>query len=196
MEVVPIGFSPRDTGLLDSAKFSREKIANAFGIPLTMLENSQSRAEAEAQLYGYMRDTIVPRLRLFEARLNERFCPLYDDRLFVVFDDPVPENRDQRLTQMDTRLKNGVTSINEERQIEGLEEADWGAIPLMPMNLQPIGTPPPSPAAFHLGEHTDAHVKGAGCKQAEPLTPRQTAFAKAIDGVMKETVSEIERNLL
>jgi HK97 family phage portal protein len=190
MEVTPIGFSPRDTGLLASAKFSREKIANAFGIPLTMLENSQSRAEAEAQLYGYMRDTIVPRLRLFEARLNERLCPLYDDRLFVAFDDPVPENRDQRLAQMDTRLRNGVTSINEERQIDGLEEADWGAVPLISTTLQPIGTPPPNAFPGLRG------AKAIGDGHVDPLEGAEVGFAKAVERVLAKTVKEVEGNLV
>lgn len=188
MDIQTIGFSPRDTGLLASAKFSREKIANAFGIPLTMLENSQSRAEAEAQLYGYMRDTIVPRLRLFESRLNERFCPLWDERLFVVFDDPIPENREQRLAQMDTRLRNGVTSINEERLIDGLDEAEWGTVPLVPMNLQPIGTPPAVPTGFReLKSGEEGHV--------ETLDRVEVGLARAIDRLLADTGKEVEANL-
>lgn len=190
MDITQIGFSPRDTGLLASAKFSREKIANAFGIPLTMLENSQSRAEAEAQLYGYMRDTIVPRLRLFEARLNERLCPLYDERLFVAFDDPVPENREQRLAQMTARLTTGMTSINEERQIDGLEEAEWGAVPLVSTTLQPIGTPPPS--AFP-GLRS---AKAIGDGQVDPLEGVEVGFAKAVEKVLAATAKEVEGNLV
>jgi HK97 family phage portal protein len=189
MDITTIGFSPRDTGLLASAKFSREKIANAFGIPLTMLENSQSRAEAEAQLYGYMRDTIVPRLRLFEARLNERLCPLYDERLFLVFDDPIPENREQRLAQMDVRLRNGVTSINEERQIDGLEEAEWGTVPLLSTALQPIGTPAPMAFPGLRG------AKAIGEGHVDPLEGVEVGFAKAIERVLAATAKEVEGNL-
>ena len=43
-----LGWSPKDTGLILAAKFNREEIADTFGVPMTMLEVSKSRAEAEA----------------------------------------------------------------------------------------------------------------------------------------------------
>jgi hypothetical protein len=126
---------------------------------------------------------------LFEARLNERLCPLYDERLFLVFDDPVPENREQRLAQMDVRLRNGVTSINEERLIDGLDEAEWGTVPLLSTTLQPIGTPPPTafPGLRSAKAVGDGHV--------EPLDKVEVGLAHAIERLLAETGKEVEANL-
>jgi HK97 family phage portal protein len=130
MKFSPLNFSPRDAGVLASAKYSREEIADIFGLPPTKLEISQARAEAEAGNYSYMAETIAPKCTRLEDQLNEELAPLYDERLFVAFDDCVPQNRELRLKEIDTRLSTGLTTINEERAMEGLPPVDWGEVPL------------------------------------------------------------------
>lgn len=132
MSIEKLGWSPRDTGLILAAKFTREEIAGIFGVPMTMLEVSKSRAEAEAGLYAYAVHTIQPRIRRMEQVLNEELVPLFDKRLFVAFDNPVPESRELELKEINTLARNGIVTRNEIRQREGFpydEQFDEALIP-------------------------------------------------------------------
>ena len=162
-----LGWSPKDTGLILAAKFNREEIADIFGVPMTMLEVSKSRAEAEAGLYAYAVHTIQPRIRRMEQVLNEELVPLFDERLFVAFDNPVPESRDLELKEMDTLAKNGITTRSELRLREGFPhdaQFDEALVPagMVPISLagqqvdrrKPQEVPPPKSGRPFRGETT------------------------------------------
>jgi len=164
------GYPPKDVGVEFMQQFSREEIAGAFGVPLTMIQlNEASRAGAEAGNYQYMATTIMPKLRRIEQKINERLCPIYDPRLFVLFENPLPEDKEYRLKQIDTRIKNKVTTVNEERAIEGLEPVPWGDEPAMS----------PAPMMFALepgSRHDHKHAK----QVQSQMTANQQRFAEAV----------------
>lgn len=175
MDIKTLGYPPKDVGVQFMQQFSREEIAAAFGVPITMIQlNEASRAGAEAGNYQYMATTIMPKLRRIEEKLNERLCPLYDDRLFVAFENPLPEDKELRLKQIDTRISRGVTTINEERAIEGLEPVPWG-------DEQPQ---PAQPFTFAFeGGRREKHFRGThecGEKQDGPMDRNQRRFAEAV----------------
>lgn len=133
MTVEPLAMPPKDTEMLESARFSREEIAAVFGVPITMLElSSSNRASAAEGITQYMRDTIEPRLRRFESFINEDIVPLFDEtgRLFVMYDDVVPEDREISLSEWQTWLQLGVATVNEYRATLGMPEVEWGDVPL------------------------------------------------------------------
>lgn len=148
-ELKPISLTPKEMSFLQGRKSTREEIAAIFGVPLSMITTeSVNRANAETGEYSYMKNTILPRVRRAEQKLNEKLLPMYDERLFCAFDNPVPEDKDFRLKEIAARLKTGMTTINEERQQDGLDEVEWGNEPIMPMNLRPLSTEQPTPQAF------------------------------------------------
>lgn len=208
MAIQELGFSPRDTGLLEAAKFTREEIAGIFGLPMTKLEISAARAEAEAGNYSYMMDTIQPRVRRMEQKLNESLVPLYDPsgRLFLAFDDCVPENQVQRLAQIDTRIRTGVTTINEERAEEGFEAVDYGDVPIMPSSNVPLGTAPP-PVALPPGmprgnpyAKSISHWQGCFCpdcqsKSLPPLTTTERQLKRGVARVIRKQRAQVLERL-
>lgn len=136
-----IAITPKEMAYLAGRKATQEEIAAVFGVPLSKLKTEDvNRANAEAGDYSYMKDTILPRLRRVEQKLNEKLLPLYDERLFCVFDNPVPEDKEFRLREQQAHIQVGYTSINEERQRDGLEEVDWGNVPILPMTMIPLGS--------------------------------------------------------
>ena len=160
MEVETLQLSPKDTEMLESARFTREEIAAVFGVPITLLEMSESnRASAEAGNDAYKSDTIAPRLRRLEAVLNEEVCPLFDERLFVAFDDVVPENRELELAERTAMVDRGAMTINEWRAAEGLGPVEWGDVPLK------------DPAAD--AERAQAMVDGLAAMRNQPVQPAQ-----------------------
>ena len=143
-----ISLSPKEMSFLQGRKASKEEVAAIFGVPLSKITvENVNRANAEAGDYSYMKDTIRPRLLRAEQKLNERLLPMFDERLFCAFDNPIPEDKNFRLKETTEKLKVGYMSINQARQEDGQEEVKWGDIPYMPMNMVQIGTelPPTLP---------------------------------------------------
>ena len=139
-QLVPVGFKPKDMAFLKGRKASLQEVAAIFGVPLSKLTTDNvNRANAEAGNYSYQKDTILPKITLNEQKINEQLTPLYDGALFVMYDNPVPEDKEFRLKQMEARLKTGETTINEERRIDGFDDVEWGDIPLIPTSLAPLG---------------------------------------------------------
>ncbi len=115
------------------------EIATIFGVPMTKMTTEHvNRANMETGEVMYQTDTISPRLRLQEQKITEKVLPIYDSSLFTVFEENIPLDREFRVTERDSNLKNGYSSINEERKIDGREPVDWGDQPILPLNLVPF----------------------------------------------------------
>lgn len=138
-ELKELGMKPREMGFLQGRKWTRLEIADAFGVPLALLDTeSVNRANAESALLQYAKFTIAPALARIEQKINERVMPLYDDRLFVAFDNPVPEDREFQLKADESDLKNFVRSINQVRANRSLDPVPWGETPLVALNIAPL----------------------------------------------------------
>lgn len=140
-EIAKLSLTPKEMAFLQGRKATLNEIAAIFGVPMSKLTTENvNRANAEAGDYSYMKDTVRPRLCKVEQKLNEKLLPMFDARLFCAFDNPVPQDKEFRLEEQDSHIKNGYASINQERQIDGLEEVDWGDVPMLPMTLVPVGS--------------------------------------------------------
>ncbi|MBU1162784.1 MAG: phage portal protein, partial [Proteobacteria bacterium] len=70
-EVKPVSISPREMAYLQGRKATREEVAAIYGVPLSKLTTDDiNRANADAGDYSYMKDTILPRLRRIEQKIN------------------------------------------------------------------------------------------------------------------------------
>jgi HK97 family phage portal protein len=135
-----LSLSPKEMNFLHGRKASVNEIAAIFGVPLSKLRTEDvNKANAEVGETQYARDTIKPKLIKVEQKLNERLAPIYDENIFVAFDNPVPDDKKFELKRLETNLKTGLTTINEEREVEGRESVSWGEVPLLPATLVPVG---------------------------------------------------------
>ncbi len=152
----PITFTPREMNYVVGRKMNREEIAAAFGIPMSKLTTeSVNRSNAEQGNYQYYTDTIEPRLRRIEEKINERLAPMYDENLFVAYDSTVPEDREFELKERTSHLGSYVTTVNEERAKLGMEEVEWGKVPLAPPTIAPLGSQPAAPPGAPTGDVSD-----------------------------------------
>jgi len=139
LEIKDFGFPPREMSYLQGRKRTLQQIANAFGIPLSLLTTeSVNRSNAEQGNYQHAKNTILPRCRRFEEKLNEKLLSRYDEKLFCAFDNPVPEDVEIKLKERESNLKTGYSSINQERQEDGQDKVDWGGVPILPTTHAPI----------------------------------------------------------
>ena len=131
LRVDPLSFSPKDLGELAETELSINQIARAFDIPLSMLHRDSNRANAEQGRVQHANDALWPRLVRLQEQLNARLTQMFDPggRLFLAFDDPVPENVQQKLRLREVNLRLGVTTINEERTEDGRPPVPWGDEP-------------------------------------------------------------------
>ena len=139
----PITFTPKDMKNVVDKKLNREEIAAVFGVPVSKLTTEAvNLANAKVGDAQYQKDTIEPRLRRIEEKLNERFCPMFADNIFLAFESTVPADSEFESAEREKRLKNYLTSVNEERARLGMQSADWGDVPLVPGGVTPLGSQP------------------------------------------------------
>lgn len=148
-----IGLSAADAQLIDQRRFSREEVAAAFDVPLTLMGLSGAGqgfssyanvAEFRRALY----DAIAARLVLIEDTMNAHLVAgepeweglsLRFDTTELLRPDPEARARMHMLTQQAS-----TTTINERRAIEGLPriEDPVADTVFMPVNMLPVGASP------------------------------------------------------
>ncbi len=139
LRVQVLSHSMGDIAALADMRATKEDVANAFHVPLAFLTSQTNLANLQAAEHQHQSKAISPRLTRRDEKLNEQLVPLFDPsgRLFLASDDPVPDNREERLKQQESELKFGVVTINEVRQERGLLPVAWGDTPWLPLNWAP-----------------------------------------------------------
>ena len=138
----------RDMDFWRLRKINRETILGSYRIPTSLMGLAEvgSRARAEADEYIFAKRVVKPALTRIRESLNEQLCPLFDMRIELDYDDPVPENREQLVAEVDSMVGRGVYSREEARELLGKDRVpEKGDTFLMPMNILP--TPAKSPGA-------------------------------------------------
>ena len=131
-DLKPLNFSPKDMQILALYGITRIDLANGYGVPISMLETKDvNKANAMAGRAQHARNAIGPRCKRIQGVLNSQFCPLFDDRLFVAFDNPVPEDIEDKIALRNANIAAATTTINEERIEDGKEPVEWGEEPWM-----------------------------------------------------------------
>ena len=130
----------RDMDFWRLRKINRETILGAYHIPTSMMGLAEvgSRARAEADEYIFAKYTIKPALTRIMEAINEQLVPLYDSKLTLEFEDPVPENRIEIVDEVAKLVPVGIITREEGRQKLGYDpEPAKGETLLEPMNLLP-----------------------------------------------------------
>lgn len=142
-----ISMSPRELSHLEGRRMTREEISDGYGVPMPLLSPEKSNlANSKIAYRQYMRDTIDPKLKLYEQKMNEQLMKDYPEgeSLFVAFDNCVPEDTEVMLLERKTNLETAYSSVNIERKKHGEEEVPWGDLPLLSMDIIPFGEEPPA----------------------------------------------------
>ncbi len=132
------GATPRDLSFLNGRSKVKEEILNAYGQSLGLWDKDSTRANATVANENFMRDAIRPRLIRTEEKINEKLTPQFDEKLFVSFEDPVPQDKEFRLKQIESNLKSGYSSINMERISDNQDSVEWGDDPILNNNMSPL----------------------------------------------------------
>jgi len=135
----------RDMEFSKLTEISTTQILAAFGVPKSIIGMmGMNRAEAEAQIYTFLSETVEPRYKMINEKLNEFLVSEFGDNLYLDYVDPTPENRDAIIKEYETALKNNWLVINEVRDKEGLPPLEGGWDFYLPVALMPAGGVPES----------------------------------------------------
>lgn len=146
VEFQQVAINPKEMNYLQGRDFIMKEVAAAYGIPMSKLTaENVNLANAMAGEQQYQKDTVKPRLMRFEEKMNEKLVPLYDENLFLAFDNCVSVDKAAETREYDLFLRNGVYTINEIRRIKGMPDVPWGDTPyvLPKMGSTYENNPPP-----------------------------------------------------
>lgn len=119
---VPTKYSPTDLGPMEVDKNTTSRVCRAFGIPEPLMSANESTfSNMDKALQFHAKFTTQPRALMMEQRLNVRLVPLFDDRLFLAADNPVPEDNEFELKKVQIAMDGQALTKNEIREMAGYE---------------------------------------------------------------------------
>ena len=134
--------SHTDLDFLQGRKAQRDEILNIFGIPVGLVSENATEANAKVAERQFIERTLYPKLVRLAQKISQELLPFYGDRLIAEFDDIRPTDTEARLSEI--RAAYPLLSINELRaNYFQLPPVPWGEVAVgMDINPHP---PTPSP---------------------------------------------------
>ncbi len=139
--------SQKDMDFANLMDKMRDRNLSGFRVPRTALgiTDDVNRANAEATNYVFALRVIKPAMTMMTAYINEFLVPRYGEDIYLDFENPVPEDRLQRIEEMKAATAGApVMSPNEAREeYFGLDPVEGGDELQRPFNLLALGKPKP-----------------------------------------------------
>ena len=124
-----IGLSQQDVDFLAGRRFNREEVFQVFGLPLGLLSENATEANARIAERVFIERTLWPKLVRLAGKLTAELLPFWGPDLLAEFDDIRPQDVALRLSEIRTAYP--VLSINELRaRYYDLPPVAWGAAPV------------------------------------------------------------------
>jgi hypothetical protein len=133
---------------------NRDNILGVFGMPLSIMGITENvnRANAESGEYVFARWIVTPRLKRLQGKLNEQFLPMFPNtkNLVLLPEDVVPQTIEQKQLLAESGIRAGYMTINEAREIQGLDAIPAGdvlmtSLSMVPMQIDEEYEPPEPP---------------------------------------------------
>lgn len=148
MDIDTLSTSPKDMDFSRQQEMTRDKILALFRVPKAIVSQTEgvNFASAKTAQYIFARWTMKPKMERLVEQLNEFFIPMFpnSERLFLDYDNPVPEDEELLLKKYENGLTNGWLTINEVREIEGKEAIDGLDVPYLSNSVSPYNNRPNS----------------------------------------------------
>lgn len=120
--VTPIGIKQTELQFLGTRKFSMQEILSMFSVSPAILGQVENvnRANLEAGFYQHAVQNIVPRVRQLTHQIQQTLVKVYDPSLVLDFVNPVPEDIQQKLQEVQAGV-NAWLTIDEARDAYGMQ---------------------------------------------------------------------------
>jgi len=138
--ITPLGRTPRDLESAEQDNVLRDKIAIAFGVPKSLITSDDvNLANAKEGSITFLRNSIMPMVQKVEDTLNEQLVPMWSDRLILVHDNPVIEDKRIVIEERASMLQSGY-SVDDVREMEGqtLLDTPESQTPMLRLDVVPL----------------------------------------------------------
>lgn len=124
-----IGLSHTDLDFLKGRQAHRDEILNIFGIPVGLVSENATEANAKVAERLFIERTLWPKLVRLAQKITQEMLPFYPGDHIAAFKDIRPTDVQARLDEI--RTAQAVLSINEIRQqYYHMPPATWGDVPV------------------------------------------------------------------
>lgn len=123
----PYMVSQQDLDFLNSRKFTRDEIFGMFQVSpavVGVIENA-NRSIMDGAIYTHMINNVIPRIEDWVELMNTTFIQVFDPTLELSFENPVGEDKEQKLKQVSEGVNKWIT-INEAREEYGMKALEDG----------------------------------------------------------------------
>ena len=152
-----IGLSHSDLDFLQGRRAQRDEILNIFGIPVALVSENATEANAKVAERLFIERTLWPKLVRIAQKITQELLPFYGDNLVAEYDDIRPTDTQARLAEIRTAYP--LLSINELRaRYFQLPPVAWGDVAVgnptpnvLPSKMNPGGASKPSPVPVATG---------------------------------------------
>lgn len=141
MKIKSLTTAAKDFEFAALAGWTKEDILEAYNVPAGKLGSVKdvNKANALGIDITFNSECIAPRLDSYEDQITLDILPHYDAGLFANHVNCVPRDREHDLKERESNLKIFFTTVNEEREKEGLDPVAWGDAPFVPINTVQYG---------------------------------------------------------
>ena len=124
-----IGLNHRELDFLKGREAHRNEILNLFGVPVGLVSENATEANAKVAERQFVERTLWPKLVRLAQKITQEMLPFYPGDHVAEFVDIRPTDAQARLDEIRTAYP--VLSINEIRQrYYDLPPVEWGALPV------------------------------------------------------------------
>jgi hypothetical protein len=117
-----------DLDFLQGRKAHRDEILNIFGIPVGLVSENATEANAKVAERLFIERTLWPKLVRIAQKITQELLPFYPGEHITAFDDIRPTDVQARLDEI--RTAQSVLSINEIRErYYDMPPVAWGLLP-------------------------------------------------------------------
>jgi SPP1 gp7 family putative phage head morphogenesis protein len=135
-----MGLTPTELSFLESKRMTRDDITMIYGVPKELLglgaEGGFQSTAFDGAVRAFLAHTVKPLVGNLVEKLNVFLAPADVELGFV---DPTPEDVELKLKQVASGTADSYMTINEKRELMGLEAIEGGDVILVPMSVIPLG---------------------------------------------------------
>ena len=138
-----LGLSPTELSYLASSKVNKDDITVLYQVPKTILGLTEGvqKGNYEETEKMFIKNTIYPEIQ----NLVEKLGTLSKPENLLYSPDPTPEDTADTNSKIESGSTHHYMTINEMRDLQGLEPRADGDVILIPFSLMPMGSEPAEP---------------------------------------------------
>ena len=119
--------NPKEMDFINSQNFLRDDILSALHVPKAMVTSDDvNLANSRTARINYIKEACLPILDTFIDIINNKLLNTAGEDKFLIYDNPVIEDRDMILKEAQVMKDSGIITQNEARDLMGYPAVDGG----------------------------------------------------------------------